>query len=189
MNNKLKEPILNDLVYVGNTAIYTNKLLWRELPLKMKGLGFLNVLKLLISVGVKPEETRTVTYNTLSEDCKQNLQETLLENKVELDNKDIYFANLKKRNLSEEFSSESGNDSKNYVLIENALLSSKNIDIKRLVKMNSYVGSRHAKGYKVHGQRTKSTGRKNKTAKGFIKKKLAKKEERLNQKKKNSINE
>ncbi len=44
------------------------------------------------------------------------------------------------------------------------------LDIERLIKMKAYRGVRHAKGKKVRGQRTRSTGRKGRTV-GVIRKK------------------
>ncbi len=46
----------------------------------------------------------------------------------------------------------------------------KMLDIERMIKMKCYKGVRHAKGYKVRGQRTRSTGRKGMTV-GVIRKK------------------
>jgi len=43
------------------------------------------------------------------------------------------------------------------------------LDIERLIKIKAYRGVRHAKGYKVRGQRTRSTGRKGMTV-GVIRK-------------------
>uniref|UniRef100_A0A7C3YFM3 Small ribosomal subunit protein uS13 n=1 Tax=Geoglobus ahangari TaxID=113653 RepID=A0A7C3YFM3_9EURY len=45
----------------------------------------------------------------------------------------------------------------------------KMLDIERLIKIKAYRGVRHAKGYKVRGQRTRSTGRKGMTV-GVIRK-------------------
>lgn len=44
------------------------------------------------------------------------------------------------------------------------------LDIERLIRMKCYRGVRHAKGKKVRGQRTRSTGRKGRTV-GVIRKK------------------
>ncbi|MCS7118731.1 MAG: 30S ribosomal protein S13 [Archaeoglobaceae archaeon] len=44
------------------------------------------------------------------------------------------------------------------------------LDIERMIKMKCYRGVRHAKGKKVRGQRTRSTGRKGRTI-GVIRKK------------------
>lgn len=44
------------------------------------------------------------------------------------------------------------------------------LDIERMIKMKCYRGVRHAKGKKVRGQRTRSTGRKGRTV-GVIRKK------------------
>jgi len=46
----------------------------------------------------------------------------------------------------------------------------KMVDIERLIKMRCYRGDRHAKGKKVRGQRTRSTGRKGRTV-GVVRKK------------------
>lgn len=46
----------------------------------------------------------------------------------------------------------------------------KMLDIERLIKMKCYRGVRHAKGYKVRGQRTRSTGRKGMTV-GVVRRK------------------
>ena len=46
----------------------------------------------------------------------------------------------------------------------------KMLDIERMIKMKCYRGVRHAKGYKVRGQRTRSTGRKGMTV-GVVRKK------------------
>jgi len=46
----------------------------------------------------------------------------------------------------------------------------KKLDIERLIKMKAYRGVRHARGYKVRGQRTRSTGRKGMTV-GVIRRK------------------
>jgi len=46
----------------------------------------------------------------------------------------------------------------------------KMLDIERLIKMKAYRGVRHARGYKVRGQRTRSTGRKGMTV-GVIRRK------------------
>ncbi|RLI82176.1 30S ribosomal protein S13 [Archaeoglobales archaeon] len=47
---------------------------------------------------------------------------------------------------------------------------SKMVDLERLMKIKSYRGMRHAKGKKVRGQRTRSTGRKGRTV-GVIRRK------------------
>jgi|Deesub1362A_J573_1020465.scaffolds.fasta_scaffold00054_96 small subunit ribosomal protein S13 len=47
---------------------------------------------------------------------------------------------------------------------------SRMVDLERLMKMKSYRGMRHAKGKKVRGQRTRSTGRKGRTV-GVIRRK------------------
>jgi small subunit ribosomal protein S13 len=44
------------------------------------------------------------------------------------------------------------------------------VDVERLIRMKSYRGIRHAKGKKVRGQRTRSTGRKGRTV-GVIRRK------------------
>lgn len=46
----------------------------------------------------------------------------------------------------------------------------KMLDVERMIKMKCYRGVRHAKGYKVRGQRTRSTGRKGMTV-GVVRKK------------------
>jgi len=46
----------------------------------------------------------------------------------------------------------------------------KMLDIERMIKMKCYRGVRHAKGYKVRGQRTRSTGRKGMTV-GVVRRK------------------
>ncbi len=46
----------------------------------------------------------------------------------------------------------------------------KMLDVERLIKMRAYRGVRHARGYKVRGQRTRSTGRKGMTV-GVIRRK------------------
>ncbi len=46
----------------------------------------------------------------------------------------------------------------------------KMLDIERLIKMRAYRGVRHARGYKVRGQRTRATGRKGMTV-GVIRRK------------------
>lgn len=52
------------------------------------------------------------------------------------------------------------NDKKTYCNTERILKTKE--DINRLKKLKSYVGLRHTYGLKVHGQRTRSTGRKKK---------------------------
>ena len=47
---------------------------------------------------------------------------------------------------------------------------SRMVDLERLMKIKSYRGMRHAKGKKVRGQRTRSTGRKGRTV-GVIRRK------------------
>ena len=44
------------------------------------------------------------------------------------------------------------------------------LDIERLIRIKCYRGVRHAKGYKVRGQRTRSTGRKGMTV-GVVRRK------------------
>jgi len=44
------------------------------------------------------------------------------------------------------------------------------LDIERMIKIRAYRGMRHARGYKVRGQRTRSTGRKGATV-GVIRRK------------------
>ena len=46
----------------------------------------------------------------------------------------------------------------------------KMLDVERMIKMRAYRGMRHARGYKVRGQRTRSTGRKGVTV-GVIRRK------------------
>ncbi len=46
----------------------------------------------------------------------------------------------------------------------------KMLDVEKMIKMRAYRGMRHARGYKVRGQRTRSTGRKGATV-GVIRRK------------------
>ena len=64
---------------------------------------------------------------------------------------------------------------KNRLIIGSDLKLNKEFDIKRLKKIKSYVGMRHASGQPVRGQRTRSNFRKG-TAVGVIKKKIVKME-------------
>ena len=64
-------------------------------------------------------------------------------------------------------------DGKDKHLLTSSLDLQKELDIKRLKKIRSYRGLRHALGQPVRGQRTKSHFRKNKTV-GVQKKKAGK---------------
>jgi len=44
------------------------------------------------------------------------------------------------------------------------------VDVERLIRMKSYRGMRHARGYRVRGQRTRTTGRKGRTV-GVVRRK------------------
>ena len=57
----------------------------------------------------------------------------------------------------------------------NLLKSMVNLDQRRKIRKGSYQGLRHRNGKKVRGQRTRSTGRKNKVLRGFQRKKHAQK--------------
>ncbi len=59
---------------------------------------------------------------------------------------------------------------KNLHLLAKDVDFAKMLDIERMIKIKCYRGVRHAKGYKVRGQRTRSTGRKGMTV-GVVRKK------------------
>ena len=59
---------------------------------------------------------------------------------------------------------------KNLHLLSKDVEFARMLDIERLIKIRAYRGVRHARGYKVRGQRTRSTGRKGATV-GVIRKK------------------
>ena len=59
----------------------------------------------------------------------------------------------------------------NEIILGTKVFAEVTLDKKRLIKMKCYVGVRHKQNKKVHGQRTRTTGRKNKLLKGFQKNK------------------
>lgn len=167
--------------YLSVFKIRVNKPLWRQLITCIKGLGVNNVLYLLHKA--YPElDPRAVTYESLTKELRMILEKTLESEIMEFEegfNKmDTYYANCKNRSYSPEFTELVSSKEGNAILFNSRLKSNEKLNIKRLVRMNCTVGYRHFKNYKVHGQSTKSTGRKNKIAKGFIKKKKQKKLDR-----------
>jgi small subunit ribosomal protein S13 len=59
---------------------------------------------------------------------------------------------------------------KNIHLLSKDVEFARMLDIERLIRMKCYRGMRHARGKKVRGQRTRSTGRKGRTV-GVVRKK------------------
>lgn len=171
MNSDLTDTPVEQFIAIGSKAINSSKPLWRQLAVKMRGLGLLNTLSILGSLSLL--DPRTVTYKQLNPDQRKQLEQILITQIWPLSETQIYLGNAKKRTVSDAFKTQSSLDGSNYILLENVLKSQQQLDIKRLARMNCYVGSRHGK-YKVHGQSTKSTGRKNKMIKGFQKKRMNK---------------
>lgn len=200
MNTELKSQKQNEKVYLNIYSINAKKPLWTQLAVVLSGAGFKNVLYLLKQV-VQSEkvDVRKLCYRDLSASELNKLDSLIEKQEFEIPIKNrknaIYYANCKNRKYTTAFASELNLDvvdqdeqHKNTILLNNSLKSDKKLHIQRLVKMNCYVGTRHFKKYKVHGQSTKSTGRKNKIARGFIKKKQQKKLERTTARAKDNTN-
>lgn len=172
-------------VYLSLYSINPKARLWTQLACLVSGLNFKNVLYALKCILKVPDsvDLRKLTYEDLTEEQIKQLEKSIESQQIHLgsDRSSIAHANLKDRTCSETFATEVNYEStyRNLILLNDNLKAEKKINIQRLIKMNCYVGNRHFKKLKVHGQRTKSTGRKNKIARGFIKKKKEKKLEKL----------
>lgn len=184
MNKDLEYKGKPDQVYLGIYNIKAKKPLWTQLATLVSGLGLKNVLCFLDKALGKKEDIRSLTYHDLSAQEVKNLESFIEGEQIQLSNekKELYFSNCKNRSYSSDYVSELSLEKSYYntISLNSSLKAEKKLNIQRLTKMNSYVGARHFKKYKVHGQSTKSTGRKNKIARGFIKKKQQKKLERIN---------
>lgn len=164
----------NSASYVGPYTILDEKPLIQQLKINVSGLGAVNSFQILQLLGFKRSDSRTITLKDLSESQKKLLQDILVEGFIRTPD---FYANVKDRNVSKEFEpqifypSDSG-----VVIFGDAFKSQMSIAKQRLIKLKCNVGNRLKCGRKVHGQRTKSTGRKTKIMKGFQKRKLIKKE-------------
>ncbi len=153
---------------IGEFYVASKKPLWIQLKRKVKGLGFVNSLAFIRKI-CSDRDPRSVRLQDLTSEQRALVNKYILQSVIPESH--IYYANKKKRNLTESYNQQSNLEQKSYTLIGSYLTSQMQLDIKRLSRINCYIGSRHGK-YKVHGQRTKSTGRKNKIQKGFQKKKI-----------------
>ena len=159
-----------NIIYVGPYVFVEEDSLWTQLAMKLTGVGLINSLCLLQTIGVKGKDLRTISYKELSETQKDLLRDALEKSVVSLDS---YAANRKASNLSKTYQNQVFFED-NSLIIGDHVKSQYNLDQKRLGSMRCYVGLRLRESRKVHGQRTKSTGRKNKILKGFQKRKLNK---------------
>lgn len=168
-----------EYAYLSIYNVRSNAPLWRQLAVQVHGLGTTNTLYVLGKL-FPEKEPRQIRYDTLSAEEIKKLEQVIEQEQLLLDSTphEVYHANSKNRIISEDFASQSVSDAVNCILLNNTFKANQKLNIKRLVKMNCLIGHRHFKNYKVHGQSTKSTGRKNKITRGFVKKKQQKKLER-----------
>ena len=157
------------ILYLGDYPIQKNQLLKDQL-MKIKGLGSSNVLAILWGIGLAPSKIRQVRVVDITEEQCRLLSDLLMDGFFKSDH---HFSNRKLVTLSEEYASNVfySKDS-SIIFFGDSLASQVELAKKRLIKMKCNVGIRLKTNRKVHGQRTKSTGRKTKIIRGFQKKKL-----------------
>ena len=133
------------IVRVANTDLVGEKKVVDALR-KVKGVSFMTANAICMKAGVK----RTLRMGDLAESDVKKLQAVL---------EDMHGAGIPIWLLNRRQDQETGDNSH---LLTNDLLFVKDNDIKRLRKIKSYRGVRHALGLPVRGQRTRSNFRKNK---------------------------
>ena len=154
-------------VYVGNYPIDQQKALSIQLR-KIPGIVFSNVLGLLTILNTT-DDVRVLRHKHLSEDKKNLLESFVQKQIVEIS---AAFSNRKNSLSTEQHTSVLSYDTKSAkLLLAGNVAASIQLSKKRLSTMNCLVGRRTKANRKVHGQKTKSTGRKTKILKGFQKRK------------------
>lgn len=161
------------LTYIGAYPIDQSKPLRRELVKKIKGVGLVNVMDLLAKLNSKYSQMRSLCLKDLDENSRNKLSELVSSPYIKGTS---YTGNRKNIPLTEEYKSEIFFKEGDLVFMGEYVDSNVELSKKRLVKLKCYIGNRLKLKQKVHGQRTKSTGRKTKAIKGFQKKKKLQKE-------------
>lgn len=135
-------PQFRYIVRVANTDIDGRvKLLWGLASIK--GVGYSTALAITRYLGLNPE----MLVGYLTEEQVAKIEEVLL---------DLTKLGLPSWMYNRRNDVETG---KNMHLIGSDLILYARRDIEREIKMGSYKGLRHKLGYKVRGQRTRTTGR------------------------------
>ena len=159
--------------YIGPYPIEESKLLRRELCRKVKGLGLINSVVLLSKLGYSGYNIRDLCLKDLSESKKEELSKLLSLPYIIIDD---YVSNRKFVPITEDYKAQIFYQPGNILFIGDFVKSQEELSKKRLIKQKCYIGNRLKLKQKVHGQRTKSTGRKTKAMKGFQKKKKLQRE-------------
>lgn len=160
-----------NVTYLGNYYISEDKPLSEELR-KITGLNFSNVLGFIYTFFQKEQikkDIRTTTFSDLSDSQKKNLEQWIEKQVIDVN---PTFSNRKPSLCSSNYISILNYDCDNpKIILGSGFSASVELAKKRLVSMGCLTGRRTKANRKVHGQRTKSTGRKTKVLKGFQKKK------------------
>jgi ribosomal protein S13 len=172
--------------YVGNYLLATDQPLRYELARKVKGISHRNINSFLVEVFGKVYFD--LKLQDLTEEQLKNLQSVLVKGYLVPKKTILMNTNSKARVCTKEHLQISNEiEGVSYYVFGTEVKSKEAINKKRLVKSGCYIGLRHKLFRRVHGQRTKSTNRKNKVLKGFQRNKKqisSKKEESSKSKKK-----
>lgn len=156
----------DSLTYLGTYYVSQLKSLRYELAKNIPGLNLRNVDYFLWKVLNRTD--RTVRYKDLDQAERGTLERVIDQGLIE--NSEPYYSNKKPRKVSENFGLETLSKTEEGALfLGNKWISETHLDRKRLGKLKCYIGLRLEAGLRVHGQRTRSTNRKNKVLKGFQK--------------------
>ena len=135
-----------EIVRVGDKDVGGKFTIFAALK-KVKGCGFMLSNAICNILGINTHEK----IGNLSTDQTKKIEECLR-------NPTKY--NIPNWMLNRRKDRETGEDAH---LISNDLILTKQFDVRHLKKIRCYRGARHARGLKVRGQRTRSTGRKGTT--------------------------
>lgn len=163
----------SDLTYIGAYPLNEQKPLRRELVYAIKGLGLVNVMEIFALLDIPYSNSRSVRLMDLDENMRGKLCQII--SKPYLSAK-TYASNRKNVPITEDYKSEVFFNQGSLIFLGEYVSSHLELSKKRLVKLKCNIGNRLKLKQKVHGQRTKSTGRKTKCIKGFQKKKKLQRE-------------
>ena len=161
------------LTYIGAYSLDEQKPLRRELVSAIKGIGLINVMEIFTLMGIPYSGARSIKLMDLDENMRSKLCQII--SKPYFSAK-TYASNRKDVPLTEDYKSEIFFNQGSLVFLGEYVSSHLELSKKRLIKLKCNIGNRLKLKQKVHGQRTKSTGRKTKCIKGFQKKKKLQRE-------------
>lgn len=158
--------------YLSTYKIRTQNPLWLELATVIEGIGKKNSLFFLNNVLKEKTDLRKITFKDLTEKEIKDLETFIEKGILKVDRSE--YANCKNRKKNNPDQYEIIAEEKNSLIVGNLIKSNMTLDKNHLIKINCNIGIRHTKGLKVHGQKTKCTGRKNKISRGYLAKKKKK---------------